>query len=240
MNLDQALFLAYVEEDNTQRAYFRVHPILTVEGSAAEEGHRLWPDDGCLRIVPDRGEQHTFKDRMRQLNGWCVVDLTAFMPEANKIRTNKNYHPDRGESNRFILYSDAVHSVPTDVFHEVFAGKAEDAAALAAAAVTPTFFIRDEETVYGPVSRENPVVPDVSAPMEALYCSVSCPDGKNRDFLCVQAEYDARPKQEPVLRMPRKRDQQPETPAEAPAQPADSTAPVPQAAVPQPETKPEA
>ena len=111
MNLDRELFLAYVEEDNTQRAYFRVHPMLTVEGPAAEEGHALWPDDGCLRIVPDRGEQHTFKDRMRQLNGWCVVDLTAFMPEANKIRTNKNYHPDRGETNHYILYSDAVHAV---------------------------------------------------------------------------------------------------------------------------------
>ena len=163
-----------------------------------------------------------------------MVDLTAFVPEANKIRTNKNYHPDRGETNRFILYSDAVHSVPDIIFHELLEGKPENAADLAAAAVTPTFYIQDEETVYGPVSRTEPTQPEVAAPMEALFCAMDCPDGKSHSFLCVRAEYDARPRQEPVLRMIRK-----PAPVAAPAvQPA--AVPVAQVTAPVNETEPAA
>ena len=100
MELERDLILASVEEDNVQRAFFRVHPLLTADGPCREKADELWKDEGCLRIVPDRGEQHTFKERMRRLDGWCLIDLASFAPEANKIRTNKNYAPDRGEVNR--------------------------------------------------------------------------------------------------------------------------------------------
>ena len=32
MNLDQELVFAYLEEDNVQRAYFRVRPLITCQG----------------------------------------------------------------------------------------------------------------------------------------------------------------------------------------------------------------
>ena len=74
MNCDKELVLVYMEEDNIARAYFRVRPLLTISGDAQEEAARLWPDHGCLRIVPDRNEQHTFKDRMRSIGPYCVMD----------------------------------------------------------------------------------------------------------------------------------------------------------------------
>ena len=98
-------------------------------------------------------------------------------------------------------------------------GKPEDAAELAGAAVTPGFYLRDEDMMYGPVSREDPQQPAPAAPMEALFCTVDCPDGQSRDFLCVKAEYDARPRQEPVLRMPRRKEPAAEAPQAQPAAP---------------------
>lgn len=180
--------LAFLEEDNIQRAYFRVHPLLTVEGLAREEAKRLWPNEGCLRIVPDRAEQHTFKERMRQLGGWCAVDLTAFAPEANKIRTNKNYHPERGEINQFILYSDAVHPLPEKIFYEVLDGSPEAFADLAKSAVTPLYYIREENTLYGPVSRQATQKPETAQSAEAMLYELDCPDGKTRQILCVASE----------------------------------------------------
>ena len=94
MNLERELVFCFIEEDNIQRAYFRVRPLLTVSGDVQEEARKLWPDDGCLRIVPDRNEQHTFKDRMRTLGGYCTMDLRGIPADANKIRTNKNDRPD--------------------------------------------------------------------------------------------------------------------------------------------------
>lgn len=158
---------------------------------------------------------------MRQLNGWCVVDLTAFLPEASKIRSNKNYNPDKGESNHFILYSDTIRSVSDRIFHQVFTGHASDAAALAAQSVTPSFFIHDEDTIYGPISREKAEAPTAAPAMEARFFQVDCPDGVSRDFICVQAEYDARPKDEPADRLPRKKKDKPKHAEETAAVPAD-------------------
>ena len=139
MNLERELVFCYIEEDNIQRAYFRVRPLLTISGDVQEEAQRLWPDDGCLRIVPDRNEQHTFKDRMRTLGGYCVMNLLSIPADPNKIRTNKNYKPDKGEKNQFILYSDTVQSLPEHTFYEVIEAKADDFASAAEQAVPPLF-----------------------------------------------------------------------------------------------------
>lgn len=218
MNLERDLILATVEEDNVQRAYFRVHPLLTVGGLVSEEAARLWPDEGCLRIVPDRAEQHTFKDRMRQLNGWCVVDLTRFAPEANKIRTNKNYHPDRGEINQYILYSDTVCSVPEHVFYEVLDGAPDDYAALAAKAVTPCFYIRAEDTLYGPVKRAEPARPETAAAAEAVLYEIGDVTGQQHQILCVAAELPEKPEPaQPAAPAPTA--EKPAAPAEKPVLP---------------------
>ena len=202
MNIYRELIFAYLEEDNTQRVYFRVKPLLAASGDLQEEAHRAWPDDGALRIVPDRAEQYHFKDRMRTLGAFCMVNLTHATEEANKIRTNKNYNPSKGESNQYILYSDAVQPLPPHSFFEVLSGTAADAAALAQQAVTPLFYIKQADTLFGPVDRSAPAEAAPAAPAEGTLYEVPCPDGKIRTIFCV-----------------------PHTPAEAPA-PAAAEAPV--------------
>lgn len=125
-------------------------PLLAASGDVQKEARAAWPDEGALRIVPDRAEQYHFKDRMRTLGSFCVMDLTHTTEEANKIRTNKNYNPAKGECNQYILYSDAVQPLPAHSFFEVMSGKADDAAALSAAAVTPLFYIKDGRYAIGP------------------------------------------------------------------------------------------
>ena len=200
MNCDKELVLVYLEEDNIARAYFRVRPLLSISGDAQAEAARLWPDHGCLRIVPDRNEQHTFKDRMREIGPYCVMDLTNVLPEANKIRTNKNYHPDRGEHNQFILYSDTVRTLPEHTFYQVIDGAVSDFASLAEQAITPLFFIRSEGALHGPVHKNHPEQPtadDGSA--EPIY-SIACPDGQTRSILCRETPVEplAQPKDEPL------------------------------------------
>lgn len=187
MDLQHEVAFAYLEEDKIQSAYFRVLPLVTRSGDIREEAWAAWPEDGALRIIPDRNEQFTFKDRMRGLGSWCAVDLTPYSPEANKIRTNKNYRPDRGERNRYIIFSDGICGPERAPFSELLEGRAGDAAALAAAAITPTFFIRDGDTVYGPVDRSDPSDPKVSGPLEARVFRMTLPDGREHALLCTDA-----------------------------------------------------
>lgn len=188
MNPECDLIFAYLEEDNVQRAYFRARPILTVHGDIREEAEKQWPNDGCLRIVPDKNEQHTFKERMRTLGSWCMLDLTGFQPEANKIRTNKNYRPDKGEVNQFILYSDTVKELPPRVFYEVLDGAPADHAALAEKSITPAFYIRENDTLYGPVIKGQETVPATAGEAAVLMLDVTLPDGCSHTMLCNPAE----------------------------------------------------
>ena len=75
MDFSGKIVLSFIEEDNVQRAYFRIRPLLTGEGALTKQDIDALPDDGYLRIVPDKNEQHTFKDRMRSLGYLCVLDL---------------------------------------------------------------------------------------------------------------------------------------------------------------------
>ena len=75
MSIDNQLLFCYLEEDNIQQAYFRVRPLLTPDADIRQEAMNQFPVEGCLRIVPDRNEQHTFKSRMRDLGHYCLVDL---------------------------------------------------------------------------------------------------------------------------------------------------------------------
>lgn len=196
MNFDTSLLFCYLEEDNIQRAYFRVRPLLTTEGDVREEAGKLWPNEGCLRIVPDRNEQHTFKIRMRTLGSYCVVDLRGQPADAGKIRTNKNFRPDRGEVNQYILYSDTVHALPENSFYQIVDGKAADYADAAARAITPLFYIREDDTLYGPLNAKAPVQPDTAQEAAGILCELPCPDGVTRLMLCM----DNAPAPEPVVR----------------------------------------
>ena len=148
MNFQGKAILVYLEEDNIARAYFRVQPLMTQEGPIGPVAAE-YPDDGFLRIVPDKNEQHTFKERMRSLTGLCLVDLRCFPLDANKIRTNKNYSPSRGETNQFIVYSDAVRSLPEDLLFQVVGeGEVKNA-------FTPQVYIRNGANIQGPFRRED-------------------------------------------------------------------------------------
>ncbi|MBR5111454.1 MAG: hypothetical protein IK099_14845 [Clostridia bacterium] len=148
MNFQGKAVLVYLEEDNIARAYFRVQPLMTQDGPLGTMTAD-YPDDGFLRIVPDKNEQHTFKERMRTLSGLCLVDLRFFPMDSNKIRTNKNYSPTRGETNQFIVYSDAVRSLPDDLVYQVIAeGDVRNA-------LTPYVYIRNGANIQGPYRKDD-------------------------------------------------------------------------------------
>lgn len=186
MSIDNQLLFCYLEEDNIQAAYFRVRPLLTPEADIRQEALAQYPTEGCLRIVPDRNEQHTFKNRMRSLGAYCLVDLSDLPADATKIRTNKNFRPERGETNQYILYSDTVRALPEHSFYEIVDGTAEDFAAAAEKAVTPLFYIRQDDVLYGPVHKKQPEKPEKSGELSAMLFTLPCPDGVERTLLCVK------------------------------------------------------
>ena len=90
------LCIGILEEDNPLKSYFRLKPLLVEEGGAYlpfTEGERF-PEEGCIRIVPDKNESSHFKARMRRMGRYCVLDLREHTGESDKIRPNKNYHGD--------------------------------------------------------------------------------------------------------------------------------------------------
>lgn len=220
MNFDRSLIFSHLEEDNLQRAYFRVLPLLTLEGDVREEAVQLWPAEGGLRIAPNRNEKHTFKGRMRSLGAYCVIDLRNQPVEAGKIRTNKNFRPDRGEINQYILYSDTVQPLPEHTFYQLVDGQAADFAALAEQVITPRFFIREGDTLYGPVSKAAPCAPQPAEEAAGMLYDLPCPGGVTRTILCLDDT--------PAVSTPVSADAQtaaPEQPTKAAPAPADASEP---------------
>ena len=191
MDFTGRIVLSYVEEDNIQRAYFRIRPLLTAEGAVPQADIDALPDEGYLRIVPDKNEQHTFKERMRELAPLCVLDLLNLPPDAVKIRSNKNYAPQRGENNQFIVYSDAVQAIPQQLFYEVISAEISDREKISQAA-TPLCYLRSGGRINGPVSRATGLEQEGSAPLppdsEGLY-AVTLPDGTEKLFYWPRREH---------------------------------------------------
>lgn len=215
MNFQGKAVLVYLEEDNIARAYFRVQPLMTQEGGLGPMAAE-YPDDGFLRIVPDKNEQHTFKERMRTLVGLCLVDLRCFPMDANKIRTNKNYAPARGENNQYIVYSDAVRALPDDLLYQVVSENDVKSAA------TPFVYIRNGANIQGPFRRENGESVGETSPLPPDSCEIHAVQVNGQELLFY---------------WPRKEDAAPaETPAqEAPAEPAAAPEEKPQQADPAPQ-----
>lgn len=188
MDFAGRIVLSFLEEDNIQRAYFRIRPLLMQEGALAQQDIDALPDEGYLRIVPDKNEQHTFKDRMRELGSLCVLDLKHIPPEAVKIRSNKNYSPQRGEKNQFIVYSDAVQGVPQNLVYEVIAAEVGDKEKLSRAG-TALCYVRTGGNIYGPVSRATGLAQDDAKQLppdsQGIY-SITMPDGAEKLFYWPQ------------------------------------------------------
>lgn len=153
--------LVYLEEDNITRAYFRIRPLLTVTGPVSQEELNAFPDEGYLRIVPDKNEQHTFKDRMRTMCGLCLLDLRNQPAEANKIRTNKNYSPTRGELNQFIVYSDAVQAIHPGILYQVVSENEIEKA------YTPEVYVRSGANMQGPIAKGQPIADATQLPPDS-------------------------------------------------------------------------
>lgn len=147
--INGTITLAYVEEDNRQRVIFRVIPLCTREGGIFHGGAEEFPDEGSLRIVPDKREQSTFKERMREIDGLCVIQLASDGKELMKVRQNRNYAPEQGEKNQFAIYSDVVCEFQPDGCFEVI-----EAGADAKNALTKRVLIQKDKMLYGPVTRE--------------------------------------------------------------------------------------
>jgi len=147
--INGTITLAFVEEDNRQRVIFRVIPLCTREGSTFHGGAEEFPDEGSLRIVPDKREQSTFKERMREIGGLCVIQLASDGKELMKVRQNRNYAPDQGEKNQFAIYSDVVCEFTEDGCFEVVSSLEE-----ANGAMTAKVLIQKDKMLYGPVARQ--------------------------------------------------------------------------------------
>ncbi len=144
--------LAFVEEDNKQRIIFRIFPLCTREGEMMLASEALFPDDGSLRIVPDKREQSTFKERMREIGGLCAINLVSDGRELVKVRQNRNYAPDQGERNQQAIYSDVIcEFAPGACYEVVEAGKD------ASAALTAMVLVQNGKLLRGPVAERKPL-----------------------------------------------------------------------------------
>lgn len=128
MALPGKLCIGILEEDNPQKSYFRFKPLLTANGEAFEkyEEPDEFPENGCIRIVPDKNESSRFKARMRRMGGFCMVDLREHPDENDKIRPNKNYKGDESEPNAYIIYSDVVREPGEGLIVEILGQEAPD------------------------------------------------------------------------------------------------------------------
>lgn len=200
MDFSGRIILSFVEEDNIQRAYFRVRPLLTEDGALTQADIDALPDEGYLRVVPDKNEQHTFKERMREMGMLCVLDLYNLPSDAIKIRTNKNYAPQRGENNQYIVYSDAVQSIPQQLFYEVISAENGEKDKIARAS-TPFCYLRSGGKIFGPVSRATGLEQEGAAPLapdsEGIY-AVTLPDGAEKLFYWPRRERPAPKAEQPA------------------------------------------
>ncbi len=188
MALPGRISFCQLEEDNPQKSYFRIRPLLTVEDgrlAKVDDALELYGDEGGIRIVPDKNEAMRFKNRMRTLGGYCLLDLLRHAGENDKIRINKNYSLERGEVNRNIVYSDVIVACPDymvmQVVSSVNGSEDGDVLQTGQALYTHRVLLREGGTLKGPyiseVSNESGVYtlePDkshepIQLPYEGLY-----------------------------------------------------------------------
>ncbi len=115
------LCIGILEEDNPFKSYFRLRPLLLAGENGFETVNptEVYPEEGCIRIVPDKNESSHFKTRMRRMGRYCVLDLRAHAGENDKIRPNKNYRADESERNANIVYSDVVREPARGTIYEI-------------------------------------------------------------------------------------------------------------------------
>ncbi len=131
MPLPGNLCIGILEEDNPLKSYFCFKPLLIEENGLyiPFERHDAYPEDGCIRIVPDKNESSHFKARMRRIGLFAVVDLREHPNDNDKIRLNKNFHGDDTERNAHIIYSDVVREPAPNMIYSLLDMRPEEAEA---------------------------------------------------------------------------------------------------------------
>lgn len=129
MPLPGNLCIGILEEDNPLKSYFCFKPLLIEENGlyVPFTKHDAYPEDGCIRIVPDKNESSHFKARMRRIGLFAVVDLREHPNDNDKIRLNKNFHGDDVERNAHIIYSDVVREPAPNMIFSLLSMRPEDA-----------------------------------------------------------------------------------------------------------------
>lgn len=144
MAINGNLALAWLEEDDPSRGFFRVRPTAVISCAAGAYVHGgEYGEEGFLRIVPDKNEMSTFKLRMRTLGRLCLIDLRAHPRENDKIRQNKNYALGT-DKNPFMIYSDVIRGIPDGLVSELRAQSDSGEP------ITAKVYLREGDAVTGP------------------------------------------------------------------------------------------
>ena len=149
--------LGYLEEDNPLKAYFSLSPAVFARRRAVPPlcgaGTTISARWVCAHR-PDKNESSHFKARMRQLGRYCLLDLREHAGANDKIRPNKNFAPDKMETNAYIVYSDVICALPENQLAEVLSlpleGEPSTVALEGNLLRTACAFIESEGALVGP------------------------------------------------------------------------------------------
>lgn len=162
MKLPGRLSIARIEEDNPLKSYFRLRPILIADQDRLEmyqDAETEFPSDGYIRVVPDKNEMSLFKNRMHLMGRYCMLDLRRYPGENEKIRPNKNFARENGDSNAFIIYSDVVFAPVAGLLTAVVPYEAPEGERSFNAKIerpsTPVVALQGENGLSGPWKWEN-------------------------------------------------------------------------------------
>ena len=174
MAMPGKLCVGILEEDNPLRSYFRFKPLLMEENGRyiPFEDQERYPDEGCIRIVPDKNESYFFKSRMRQNGLFSVVDLRDHPGENDKIRPNKNYRHSGEEINAYIIYSDVVRGPAPDMIYQLLPVEALQGPVQKPH--TPRVLLRQENGI-NPICHEWEPIDESGEQVRLKPSTVSCP-----------------------------------------------------------------
>lgn len=146
--------VACIEEDPADKNLFRLQVLCNKNGIfSAGDRLNIFPDQGFLRIVPDKKEKNTFKNRLRKMLPLCTVQLSDSEDEKSKLRQNRNYSTADNEHNQFVVYSDAISALPKDLIYEVVTIPINEKISIALEDIrfsTPKGYIQRGGDWYGP------------------------------------------------------------------------------------------
>ena len=188
MDFTGRVFLASIEEDNAQRVLFRVRPLLDAQGLIRQEEIDELGDEGYLRIVPDRHEQYSFKERMRTLGALCVLD---FRHHPGGLVPEQELRPQR----------EATHVLCLDVVRPLEGIRSSKWWRTSGRAAPHQAVLSGKDHIQGPYNRAD------EHPVDALSCiapdsdrlfAISEPGGRERLFFWPEATSLAEQAPEPL------------------------------------------